>query len=133
MNLTKKHHYGLAAMIELGWFYEKGPIHLRFIAEQARIPHAFLEQLILDLKKSGLVKSTRGAKGGYQLNLSPHGVSINQIFSAIDPLGFEIDEDHPLSFFWTDFNQHVYDFLSLSLQTLMEDSKQRAKVLTYTI
>ena len=64
MNVTKKHQYGLAAMTQLGFLFDQGPVQLRFISDKANVPHAFLEQLILDLKKAQLVKSTRGAKGG---------------------------------------------------------------------
>lgn len=64
MNLTKKHQYGLSAMVQLGFRYHEGPVQLRVIADAAGIPHAFLEQLMLDLKKTGLVVSRRGAKGG---------------------------------------------------------------------
>ena len=133
MNVTKKHHYGLSAMVQLGLFYDKGPIQLRFISEKGKIPHAFLEQLILDLKKSGLVKSTRGARGGYQLAHPPQYISVNSVFSAIDPVGFEFSNDHSLSFFWLDFNQHINEFLDLTLQTLMDNANKEERVLTYTI
>ena len=59
MNVTKKHYYGLSAMVQLGFLFDQGPVQLRYISDQADIPHSFLEQLILDFKKVGLVKSTR--------------------------------------------------------------------------
>ena len=133
MNVTKKHQYGLAAMVHLASFYEDGPIQLRFISDKANIPHAFLEQLVLDLKKSGLVKSTRGARGGYQLAQPPQYISINSIFKAIDPLNFDLSNDNPLMFFWSNFNQHVQQFLGLTLKKLSDDAKEKAQVLTYTI
>ena len=53
MNITQKHRYGLSAMVQLGFYYQQGPVQLRIVAEEANIPHAFLEQLMLDLKKMG--------------------------------------------------------------------------------
>ena len=98
--MLQKHQYGLSAMVQLGFLFQKGPVQLRLISENASIPHSFLEQLILNLKKSGLVKeSTRGAKGGYQLTKSPDQVVVNDIFSAIDPLLIETANDDLLTFF----------------------------------
>ena len=133
MNATKKHQYGLAAMVQLGFSFEKGPIQLRHISEQAVIPHAFLEQLMLDLKKSRLVKSTRGAKGGYQLANSPDKISVQAIFSAIDPLVFESSQQDSLAFFWSNLNSHINHFFDLSLQSLLEDVLKKEEVLTYAI
>ena len=133
MNVTKKHQYGLSAMVQLGFYYDKGPVQLRLISDKAGIPHAFLEQLILDLKKAGLVKSTRGAKGGYQLSNSPQLISVQSIFSAIDPLVCEFNLADSLSFFWDKLNSHLNHFFDLPLQAIMDDALQKEQVLTYTI
>ena len=133
MNVSKKHQYGLSAMVQLGFLFQKGPVQLRLISENAKIPHAFLEQLILNLKKSGLVKSTRGAKGGYQLTKSPDQVVVDDIFSAIDPLLVETENDNMLTFFWADFDSHIRDYLSVSLKNVMDNVKKKGQVLTYTI
>ena len=133
MNVTKKHQYGLSAMVQLGFLFQKGPVQLRLISKNANIPHSFLEQLILNLKKSGLVKSTRGAKGGYQLTKSPDQVVVDDIFSAIDPLLIESANDDLLTFFWTDFDTHIREYLNLSLKTVMDNVKKKEQVLTYTI
>ena len=120
-------------MVQLGFLFQKGPVQLRLISENASIPHSFLEQLILNLKKSGLVKSTRGAKGGYQLTKSPDQVVVNDIFSAIDPLLIETANDDSLTFFWTDFDTHIREYLNLSLKNVMDNVKKKEQVLTYTI
>ena len=133
MNITKKHQYGLAAMTQLGFFFDQGPVQLRFISDKAKVPHAFLEQLILDLKKAQLVKSTRGAKGGYQLALSPRDISVEAIFSAIDPLVCDANSSGTLVAFWANFNEHVSQFLNVSLHSVMEDVINKEQVLTYTI
>ena len=108
-------------------------MQLRYISDQADIPHSFLEQLILDLKKVGLVKSTRGARGGYQLSKSPQNISVQSILSAIDPLVFEVDASSSLSFFWNQLNTRLNDFLDLPLQAIMDDILKKERVLTYSI
>ena len=84
----------------LNWDFslQRGPVQLRILSDAANVPHAYLEQLILDLKKSGLVKSTRGAKGGYQLSRNIDDISVNDIFSAIDPLKCEVLPSDHLAF-----------------------------------
>ena len=70
MNVTKKHKYGLSAMVQLGFFFDQGPVQLRLISDKASIPHAFLEQLILDLKRPVWLKALVVLKVGINfLNL----------------------------------------------------------------
>lgn len=73
MILSTKGRYGLKAMFELGLQYGKGPIPLKVIAERQNIPENYLEQLIAILRKAGLVKSVRGAQGGYLMLRPPDG------------------------------------------------------------
>ena len=120
-------------MVELGFCFDQEPVQLRFISDKASIPHAFLEQLMLDLKKAGLVKSTRGARGGYQLSRSPESISVQSIFSAIDPLICDSDTTDSLSFFWNKLNAHLNGFFDLPLQVIMNDALQTNRVLTYSI
>ena len=133
MNITQKHKYGLSAMVVLARFAKQGPVQLRVVSEQAKVPHAFLEQLILDLKRVGLVKSTRGAKGGYQLALSPAKITLNTIFSAIDPLECVVQDTDPVGFIWSDFNATVHDCFNVSLQSVLDSIVKKERVLTYSI
>ena len=64
MKISTKGRYGARAMLDLALYCGKGPILLKDIAMRQEIPLRYLEQLIVPLKASGLVKSTRGAKGG---------------------------------------------------------------------
>jgi Rrf2 family protein len=133
MHVTKKHQYGLAAMVHLSFLFKTGPVQLRVISHKAGIPHAFLEQLILDLKKANLVKSTRGPKGGYQLVADPSTIAIKSVFCAIDPLQCQDTESHLAALFWDGFNRHVDQYLSMTLQSVMTDIIKKDEVLTYTI
>ncbi len=133
MNVTQKHRYALAAMVQLGFNYNKGAVQLRLISDLGNIPHAYLEQLILDLKKHGLVISTRGSKGGYQLSRSANEIILRDIFTAIDPLNCESKKGDALAFFWDSLNDHVNHYLNVSLDLILKDVIQREKVLTYII
>ena len=67
MKLSTKGRYGLRAMIDLAVYSEKEPVSIQSIADRQNISERYLEQLMASLKKEGLVKSIRGANGGYQL------------------------------------------------------------------
>jgi len=84
MILSTKGRYGLKAMYELGLQYGQGPIPLKVIAERQRIPENYLEQLIAILRKAGLVKSVRGAQGGYLMLRPPEEVTVGQVLLALE-------------------------------------------------
>jgi Rrf2 family transcriptional regulator, cysteine metabolism repressor len=84
MILSTKGRYGLKAMYELGLNYGSGPIPLKIIAERQNIPENYLEQLIAILRKAGLVKSVRGAQGGYLMMTPPNEVSVGQVLFALE-------------------------------------------------
>ncbi|MDN5709569.1 MAG: Rrf2 family transcriptional regulator, partial [Planococcus sp. (in: firmicutes)] len=71
MKISTKGRYGLTIMIALGKQYGAGPVPLRKIAADNELSEAYLEQLVAPLRNSGLVKSVRGAYGGYMLTRHP--------------------------------------------------------------
>ena len=72
------------AMADLALFKDKGPTSLTDIALRQNISLAYLEQIFIKLKSNNLVKSVRGAKGGYKLDVSPEEIKISNIISAVD-------------------------------------------------
>lgn len=84
MKLSKKSEYGLRALIELTEGYGKDPIPRQQIADRQRIPIVFLEQILLALKHTGLLASTRGASGGYALIKPPSQVTLGQVIRILD-------------------------------------------------
>ena len=84
MKLTTKGRYAVMAMADLALFKGKGPISLTDIAIRQNISLAYLEQIFIKLKQKNLVKSVRGAKGGYVLNTSPEEIKISNIIFAVD-------------------------------------------------
>ena len=84
MKLTTKGRYAVMAMADLALFNEKGPTSLTDISLRQNISLAYLEQIFIKLKNKKLVKSVRGAKGGYVLETSPEEIKISNIISAVD-------------------------------------------------
>jgi Rrf2 family protein len=84
MKLTTKGQYGVQAMFELALPGNEGPQPIKAIAERRDIPKAYLEQLIGALRKSGLVKSVRGAQGGYMLSAPPDSITVGQVLRALE-------------------------------------------------
>lgn len=76
--------YGVRAVTDLAQHYGRGLIQCRDIANRQRIPENYLDQLMTDLRKAGLVKSTRGPAGGHQLARPPSGVTMGQVVEALE-------------------------------------------------
>ncbi|MDC0937741.1 Rrf2 family transcriptional regulator [Pelagibacteraceae bacterium] len=84
MKLTTKGRYAVMAMADLALYKGKGPISLTDISLRQNISLPYLEQIFIKLKNSNLVKSVRGAKGGYILEKSANEIKISNIISAVD-------------------------------------------------
>ena len=84
MKLTTKGRYAVMAMADLALFKDRGPTSLSDISLRQNISLAYLEQIFIKLKKRNLVKSVRGAKGGYVLEISPEDINISNIIAAVD-------------------------------------------------
>jgi Rrf2 family transcriptional regulator, cysteine metabolism repressor len=88
VELSCKSEYALLALIELSVHYGQGePLRICQIAAEQNIPDRYLEQLLATLRRSGFVKSQRGAKGGYLLTREPWKVTLLDVVSCIE--GFE--------------------------------------------
>ncbi len=85
MELSCKSEYALLALLELAVHYQSGePIQIRKIASEKNIPDRYLEQLLAILRRAGLVRALRGAKGGYILVKDPRQISLFEILSSLD-------------------------------------------------
>ena len=133
MNLNRRHQYAVSAMVQMALHSNDVPMQMKTISEQGGIPHSFLEQLVLDLKKSGLIVSTRGAKGGYRLAKSPDAILIQDIINAIDPVVSSDLKDPFLSFFWNGFVDHANEYFKQPLSELVTSVLNRKSVLNYNI
>ena len=84
MKLSKRSEYGLRALQGLAFHYGQGPMPTRDLAENNRIPRKFLEQILLSLKYTGIVRSRRGPKGGYYLGRPPEEITLGEVVRILD-------------------------------------------------
>jgi Rrf2 family cysteine metabolism transcriptional repressor len=84
LKISTKGRYGLTIMIELAKNYGERPLPLRKIAEEHKLSEPYLEQLISPLRNSGLVRSVRGANGGYLLSKPPHEISASEVIRVLE-------------------------------------------------
>jgi Rrf2 family transcriptional regulator, iron-sulfur cluster assembly transcription factor len=90
MKLTTRGHYSVKALLDLSLQPSYGPASVKAIAMRQDIPGPYLEKLLIEMRRVGLVTSTRGCVGGYQLAKPPKKISLGEILEAvgenIDPL-----------------------------------------------
>ncbi len=84
MKLSTKGKYGLRALIDLAQYSEDSPVSITSIARRQGISERYLEQLMSKLKKAGLVKSIRGANGGYVLAKEAKDISVGDVLRALE-------------------------------------------------
>ncbi|MDB9744667.1 RrF2 family transcriptional regulator [Pelagibacteraceae bacterium] len=84
MKLTTKGRYAVMAMADLALYKDNGPTSLTDISLRQNISLPYLEQIFIKLKDNNLVKSTRGAKGGYILHKPANEIKISNIIFAVD-------------------------------------------------
>ena len=84
MKLTSKGRYAVMALVDLARFDNINPVSLRDISLRQGISLVYLEQLFLKLKRSQIVKSVRGNKGGYVLSRKASEIKISDVFIAVD-------------------------------------------------
>lgn len=97
MKLSTKGRYGLKAMFELSLSHSKGPISIKTIASRQNIPEQYLEQIFSKLKKAKLIKSVRGAQGGYLLSRKASEITVYDVLIVLEgPVSISdclVDED----------------------------------------
>ncbi len=84
MKISTKGRYGLRMMLDLVHHYQNGLVSLKEIAQRQEISEKYLEQIIILLHKSGLIKSMRGSQGGYALAKSPEEITVGAVLRALE-------------------------------------------------
>lgn len=84
MKLSTKGRYGLRAFVDLATYSKEEPVSISSIAKRQEISERYLEQLMAMLKKAGLVKSLRGASGGYVLTKDAEEISAGDVLRALE-------------------------------------------------
>jgi Rrf2 family protein len=97
MRVSTKGRYGLRALVDLAEHEDGKAIPIRKISERQNISEQYLEQLFATLRKAKLVKSVRGAHGGYMLNHEPEKISVADIITTLEgpiaPVDCVIEDD----------------------------------------
>jgi Rrf2 family transcriptional regulator, iron-sulfur cluster assembly transcription factor len=83
MKLTTRGHYSVKAMLDLSLQPNYGPASVNAIANRQYLPIPYLEKLLIELRRAGLVESIRGVNGGYKLAKSPIQISLSDILIAV--------------------------------------------------
>lgn len=131
MKLSTKCRYGLRALVDLAVFSENGHVALHEIAGRQGISLKYLEQDFSVLRRAGIVKSVKGAQGGYLLSKSPSDIRISEIVSVLegDLLLIDITDSEQTDIrafltrrVWTKVNESVSNSLkSITLADLVDD------------
>ncbi|MCR8845977.1 MULTISPECIES: cysteine metabolism transcriptional regulator CymR [Paenibacillus] len=119
MKISTKGRYGLTIMMELAKSYGEGPTSLKSIADKNQLSEHYLEQLIAPLRNAGLVKSIRGAYGGYILAREPETLSAGEIIRVLEgpisPVDFTEEDDPAKRDLWV----RIRDSIAQVLDTTM--------------
>jgi len=125
MKVTTRIRYGLRAAVQLAKHYKKGPVRVSSIAKEENISTQYLEQLLNRLRREGLVKSVRGAQGGYILGRHPKKVSVYDVVKVLEgdvcivfcmsELGHkqcDVEDKCSTKFVWQKVNDAIVDVLN---------------------
>lgn len=149
MNLSQKCQYAIRAILELAKQYGRGPVAISQIAASQAIPQRFLENILSELRPTGLIESRRGIQGGYLLARDPATISVGEVIRLVDgpldPVKCIGDRNGPccplkdncsLFHLWTRAKtavEEVYDNASFRDLVEEEEKLDRSTVLDYCI
>ncbi|MDY0052144.1 MAG: Rrf2 family transcriptional regulator [Aliarcobacter sp.] len=134
--ISTKGVYGLTAMYELSKHQEDSPMQIKEISVNANIPQNYLEQLLSKLRRAELVKSIRGARGGYVLARDPSEIKIVDILIALedDIKIVDMKTDNPiLNIFFDESKNSMKKIFDISLDKLDEYEDKYNEFLHYSI
>ncbi|MGF1498226.1 MAG: Rrf2 family transcriptional regulator [Elainellaceae cyanobacterium] len=133
MKLTTRGYYSVKALLDLSLQPGRGPTSVKAIAQRQDLPAPYLEKLLIELRRAGLVQSVRGAQGGYQLGRSPDQISLGQILEAVGetieplpptPTSTDHAEDWVTFTLWRRLSQKMKEAIySISLEDLYFDAR----------
>src|SRR5690625_1631978 len=135
MKISTKGRYGLTIMIELARQYGEGPVSLKSIAEENRLSAHYLEQLAAPLRNAELIKSIRGAYGGYRLARKPSSITAGDIIRVLEgPItlveGIE-DEEPAKQALWLRMTDAVKNVLDTTTLEDLKDHKHNEQQKEY--
>ena len=136
IGISTKTIYAIAALQELGSIPENEVLKIKEIAANASIPQNFLEQILLELKKQGLLISIKGAHGGYKLARSLKDITLKDVVLILESDIFSDNyqtDNQALKFFWDDIKQQVSEVFEIPLSELKNYQLKADQALNYSI
>ncbi|MCF6331238.1 MAG: Rrf2 family transcriptional regulator [Sulfurimonas sp.] len=134
--VSTKGSYGLTAMIILAKETDNNLLQIKDIASKGSIPQNYLEQILILLKKSGLVESVRGANGGYKLSKNKNNITVYEILNSLECCMEDTDsksKNNMLQPFWEDTRKKIRGVFSLTLNELEEFLENSSQNFIYQI
>ena len=136
LGLSTKTLYAIAALNELDLQGGDKAIKIKEIASGANIPQNFLEQILLTLKKSGILISTKGAHGGYKLNQSLSKITLADIIDILEDGYFQTackTENAAIKLFWEDIEKKSRIHFDIPLSELTNYRNKINQTLDFSI
>lgn len=128
VRVSSRGEYALLALVELAEHNQDGPVKIKHIAERQNIPKKYLEQVLLALKRGGLVTSTRGKHGGYHLDHSPSEISVLDVLELLEEQFTLVDNSRErpvyLETFWDQTTREIREQLDVPLTELLQRKEQ---------
>ena len=136
IGISSKTIYAIAALQELDSIPENEVLKIKEIAANASIPQNFLEQILLELKKQGLLTSIKGAHGGYKLAKKLNDITLKDVVLILESDIFADNyqtDNQALKFFWDDIKQKVSAVFEIPLSELKNYQLKANQILNYSI
>lgn len=136
IGISTKTVYAVAALYELGNGPPEKLMKIKDIARQTNISQNFLEQILLELKKSGFLLSIKGAQGGYRLAKPLSDILLKEIMAVLENDAFSspCKTDNPaLKLFWQERNEEAEKLFSVPLSQLQVCQQRVNQALNYSI
>ena len=141
VKVSTKGRYGLRAIVDLAVHNTDGQVSLKSVAERQGLSENYLEQLFSSLKKSGLVKSIRGAQGGYLLAKSAEDISVGDVLRSLEgtlcpvdcidieaPINCEKSDICVTAAVWAKIRDKINEVVdSISISDLVKDYENKTK------
>ena len=139
--LSTKSRYALRALLYIGLRSHEDKISIKEIGENENISIRYLEQIFTSLKQGGIIKSIKGAGGGYILAKNPKEINLKEIFELLEKDLYctyeENNENNTIEntlnkYVWTAYNKNLENFLeNLNLEDLIEKHRENQVLMYY--
>jgi Rrf2 family transcriptional regulator, cysteine metabolism repressor len=136
IGISSKTIYAIAALQELDSIPDNEVLKIKEIAANASIPQNFLEQILLELKKQGILTSIKGAHGGYKLAKDLKDITLKDVLLILESDIFSDNcktDNAALKLFWEDLKQNVSSLFEIPLSELKNYQLKANQTLNYSI